>query len=117
MTPDQTNITLGAYALNLLHGAELADFERENLIALAAAAGSKVTPALEAMAQHREHRIAAQKAERERLRDALILCRDQFRRYQQLHALKPDGQGQEKAKVNGDMADMCESALQGFTSG
>lgn len=36
--------TLGAYAVALLHGAELLDFERQNLIDLAASVGATVSP-------------------------------------------------------------------------
>jgi len=116
VTAGQADITCAAYALNLLHGAELASFEVENLIALAAKAGAKVSPEHLKMAQARDAKAAAIKAkleERESLRETISKCRDQFRRYQHLHALKPDGSGQEKAKVNGEFADMCDAALKG----
>ena len=114
--PDQTTITLAAYALNLLPGAELAAFERENLLALAVHVGAKFGPSHLALADARDSLTAALRAklqERDDLRVALAKCRDQFRRYEQLHALKPDGAGQEKAKVNGEFAEMCDRALRG----
>lgn len=116
ITPEQVDTTLAAYALALLHGAEPQDFERDNLIALAARAGAKVTDEHKVHATLRDARAAAiteKLAERARLRDTVTACRDQFRRYQQLHQLKPDGQGQEKAKVNGEFADLCDRALRG----
>lgn len=106
--------TLAAYALNLMFGAELADFERDNLLALAAQAGVHVNGHHQALAAARAERrkhLAADLAERDELRATLVLCRDQFRRYEQLHSLKPDGSGQEKAKVNAEFAVMCEQAL------
>lgn len=42
MTNEPAATTLAAYAVALLHGKELADFERENLLALAGSVG--VTP-------------------------------------------------------------------------
>lgn len=114
ITTVQVDATLAAYALNLLHGAELEPFERENLIAMAKRAGAEVTAAHARMALVRDKRnaaLSAKLAEREALRDTLTHCRDQFRRYEQLHALKPDGAGQEKAAVNGKFAAMCDAAL------
>lgn len=108
------NTTLAAYALNLMYGAELADFERDHLIQMAALAGAKVGPshiALEEQRRQRQEKAEGMQLERAVLRDALRSCRDQFRRYEQLHALKPDGSGREKAKVNAEFADMCDRVL------
>jgi len=106
--------TVAAYALNMLHGAQLADFEKENLIALCEKLGVKITKehtALQIAKDVREQAVKALRVEVENLRDIVAQCRDQFRRYESLHALKPDGTGQEKAKVNGAFADRCDAVL------
>lgn len=106
--------TLAAYALNLLYGAELQDFERENVLNLAERAGATVNASHQALALARLNRnmaLETKLSERDTLRAALLRCAQQFRRYAELHALKPDGTGQEKAKVNAEFAAMCEQAL------
>lgn len=49
MTEHEPARTLAAYAVALLHGADLASFEEANLIALAESVGVTITPAMVAM--------------------------------------------------------------------
>lgn len=55
--------SLAAYALNLLHGATLADFEREHLIGLAKDVGCSIGPSHIEMARKRDNAEADREAE------------------------------------------------------
>ncbi len=106
--------TLAAYALNLLHGAALEEFERDNLVELAGRVG--VVPGVrhaEVGRQRaaRDAETARRLGEQDRLREALRKCGDRFREYERLHSLKPEGSGAEKAAVNREMAEMVERVL------
>lgn len=65
---DAVTATIATYALNLLHGAKLADFERDNLIALAESVGVYVTEKHRTMEVNVAVAQAAKEDELQRLR-------------------------------------------------
>lgn len=74
LLPDQAIVyarTLGAYALNLLYGADLQPFERDNLVDIAARCGARISTDMQKRLEARQARDKMRVDEIVRLNDEL----------------------------------------------